>query len=84
MYCPSHKKSVPLPQIFDSLSICDNVQQETEREAAYLDIAEMPLDNADTERSIRDMAWAKRHIYTVATMRLLTGHASCTHCMHKE
>ena len=34
VYCPSHKKSVPLPQIFDSLSICDNVQQETEREAS--------------------------------------------------
>ena len=27
VYCPSHKKSVPLPQIFDSLIICDNVQQ---------------------------------------------------------
>ena len=59
MYCQSHKKSVPLPQIFDLLNICDNVQQETEREAAYLDIAEMPLDNTDTERSIRDMVMGK-------------------------
>ena len=49
-----------MPQIFDSLNICDNVQQETEREVAYLDIAEMPLDNTDTERSIRDMVMGKK------------------------
>ena len=46
-----------------------------------MDIADMPLDNTDTERSIRDMVMGKQAYLYCATTRLLTGPVSCTRCL---
>ena len=56
-----------------------------QNEKPYILTSPKCLLTIQTQREVSvTWSWAKRHIYTVATMRLLTGHASCTHWMHKE